>query len=301
MASFEVVTIEKVDRTSYPCIFQNCVVQPAASLDCSLSVVKMKALQRYVRPQVVETWSPTQIAEYYNSTDHFYCPTYGTLQRKLAVSNLIFKDHKNLDAKKRTAGIELQLWDKFVSARLKELPKEYKISEEFEHRLDRTWKRISGRQSTIPAANFLEFFVEYNKHYTGEFPFDQTSILGMLHPVRGHLTRLPCSLQWQQFLHFLQLESLASFERQKGQQLPAKQICVYNLWKLMDTTGYLDFPRFLQLLHAMHISPISTFEDLKKELAWTLRDLPTELTGMHTGKAALRFELARRLFLERNE
>lgn len=261
----------------------------------------MKALQRYVRPQVTETWSPTQIAEYYNSTEHFYCPAYGRLQHKLSVSQRIFQATTSLDKKKRTAEIEMKLWSRFVSARLKALPEQYRISEQFEHKLDRTWKRISGRQASIPAANFLEFFVDYNQHYTGEFPYDQIAILGMLHPIRGHFTRLPCSLQWQQFLHFLQLESLASYERQNGQQLPAKQISVYNLWTLLDNTGHLDFPRFLQMLHALHIYPITTFADLKKELAWTLRDLPKELNGMDENNAVLRFELARRLFLERNE
>lgn len=263
----------------------------------------MKALQRYVRPQVTESWNKRQVVEYYGNTQMFYCTAYEKLQRGLLISQQAFQMAKNLDNKQKAAETELLLWRNFISERLKELPEQYKINKLLEHHLERTWKRISGRQTLIPAANFLEFFVEYNKHYSGEFPFDQIALLGMLHPIRGHLTRLPGSFHWQQFLHFLQLETLATYERQNGQQLPAKQISAYNLWIALDEqqTGYLDFPRFLQMLHVLHISSVFTFADLTKELAWTMRDLPRELEGMSEGKAVFRFELIRRLFLERNE
>ncbi len=39
---------------------------------------------------------------------------------------------------------------------------------------------------------------------------------------------------------------------------------------------------------------------LKKELEWVLKDLPREFEGMNEKEAVFRFELLRRLFLERN-
>lgn len=263
----------------------------------------MKALQRYVRPQVIESWSKGQVAEYYGSSQVYYCAAYEKLQQGLRISQQAFQMAKNLDNKKKAAETEQLLWSQFISDRLKQLPEKYEMNKLLEHHLERTWKRISGRQALIPAANFLEFFMEYKKHYSGDFPFDEIAILGMVHPIRGHLTRLPGSFSLQQFLRFLQLETLATYERAEGQHLPAKQISAFNLWLALDDqhTGYLDFPRFLQMLHVLHISSVHTFADLTKELSWTMRDLPRELEGMSETKAVLRFELVRRLFLERNE
>lgn len=266
-------------------------------------VVNMRALQRYVRPQLVESWSPTQVAEYYGSSQQFYCAAYGKLQKELQGTQKAFQAEKNLEEKKKIATAELQLWRTFVSSRLADLPAHFNISKLVQSRLERTWQRIARRRTLIPAAEFLEFFTEYNKHYTGDFPFDQTAVTGLVHPYHGHLTRLPNLFHWQQFLHFLRIEALASYERKTGQQLPAKQLSSYNIWTALDTehAGHLDFPRFQQLLQALHIPTVTNFKELRKELTWTMRDLPQELEGMSESKAVLRFELVRRLFLERNE
>ena len=265
-------------------------------------MVNMRSLKRYVRPHVKEPWSKTQVAEYYGKAQTFYCAAYKKLHQGLQLSQLAFQNAESLQEKQKVATAELQLWSEYVAERLKDMPAHFQVSKLVEHRLERTWKRVGGRQTLIPAANFLEYFNEFNKHYTGDFPFDQEAILGMIHPVRGHLTRLPGSFHWEQFLHFVKLETLASYERHVGQQLPAKQIGAYNLWTVLDVqkTGHLDFPRFAQLLHALHIT-VTNFAELTKELEWTTRDLPKELEGMNESKAVLRFELARRLFLERNE
>lgn len=266
-------------------------------------VVNMRALQRHIRPPSVEPCSKTQVAEYYGRSQQFYCSAYEKLHRELQASQQAFQTAKDLEGKKKVATTELLLWRTFVSSRLEDMPAHFHIGKLVQNRLERTWMRIGLRRTLIPATDFLQFFTEYNKHYTGDFPFDQTAINGLVHPVRGHLTRLPNLFHWQQFLRFMQIEALASYERSTGQQLPAKQISTYNIWTTLDTeqTGHLDFPRFQQLLHALHIVSVTNFEELHKELAWTLRDLPRELEGMSESKAVLRFELARRLFLERNE
>jgi len=68
---------------------------------------------------------------------------------------------------------------------------------------------------------------------------------------------------------------------------------------LSNQLGYLDFPNFQALLHALHIE-IGTFATVQKQLEWMLKDLPSELEGMSEKDAVFRFELFRRLFLERN-
>ena len=50
----------------------------------------------------------------------------------------------------------------------------------------------------------------------------------------------------------------------------------------------------------MYIDPGTSFSDMKRELAWTLRDMPGELDGMTDANAIVRFEVFQRLFLERN-
>ena len=262
----------------------------------------MRALQRYVRPPLVAPYSKTQVAEYYGKTQQYYCIAYEKLIQGLQSSQQAFQTAESLEAKKKIATSELLLWRTFVTSRMQDLPTHYQIRKPMQNRLERTWNRIANRRTLIPAADFVKYFSEFNKHYTGDFPFDQVAVDGIAHPVKGHMTRLPNTFHWQQFLRFLQNETLASYERQTGQHLPAKQISAYNLWTVLDTeqAGYLNFQRFQQLLHALHLPPVTTFADLQKEFAWTLQDLPKELEGMSESKSVLRFELIRRLFLERN-
>lgn len=61
----------------------------------------------------------------------------------------------------------------------------------------------------------------------------------------------------------------------------------------------MDFVGFQAILHTLHID-IEGFHTLEKEIEWVLKDLPGEFEDMKEKEAIFRFELLRRLFLERN-
>jgi hypothetical protein len=266
--------------------------------------MKAKALSKFIRPNVApETFNRLQIAEYYGLSPKYHCKAHQTLVTNREVSLQAFADTLDLGERKRVAEAEMMLWSQYIKERMTALPHQFRFDPELLYRLNRIWKRVSGRSTFVEAKDFLEYFTTYNEYYPGKFPFDQYAIVSMLHPIRGHLTRLPGKFTYDQFLDFLKMETLASYERFVGEQLMAKQISAFNLWTFFDNnrTGYLGLEKFKKLMHVFYIEGIKTVQDLETELAWTLKSLPQELEGMTDQDAVLRFELAKRVFIDRNE
>jgi hypothetical protein len=263
-----------------------------------------KALTQYTKPIPSSKVRPMelQLREYYGLGD-YHCIPHQNLAEKLKIMRQSYAEAESLEVKQKVAKIELELWVKYINERLEVLADSFKLKATAHARLQKIWNKFLNRgEDTVECSRFLEFHNLYIDEYNFEIPIDDRSLMEMLHPHYGYLTNLPVRLNFNQLLKFYALQSLASFERLEGEELLARQLSALNYWRCVDTAdkGIVNLTQFNQLLQAFKLPELNSKAEIERTFAWTLKELPNELNHMDEAKGLLRFELVRRIFLERN-
>ena len=89
-------------------------------------------------------------------------------------------------------------------------------------------------------------------------------------------------------------------ERLEGQSLLAEEISALSYWLIIDkeAVGYLNFDKFFLILKAFRENvKEGTIEEIKEEYKFLLSLNPGEF--LQKGNTHVRFDFARRIFLER--
>ena len=256
-------------------------------------------LQKYKKPIPEPIFKPMsqQLSELLGQASNYHNAEYEKLSKQLVETNQAYSSASSADVQTQVGSEEFSLWKTYIGARLNQLPEDYLLKDEVRIRMNKSWRRMLKRDyDRIPCSQMLDLHKEFISSFQFDVPADDLCMAEMLHPHLGYLVAMPREFTFEDYLSFLNIMNLASFERFSGQELLAKQLSCFAYYNFIDIpqTGVLDWTLFKDLLATFKF-PIEEESELASEFAWTPQDTPNEIAYN-----VYRLAFAQRIFLERN-
>mmetsp|Transcript_48843 Transcript_48843/g.56140 ORF Transcript_48843/g.56140 Transcript_48843/m.56140 type:complete len:284 (+) Transcript_48843:96-947(+) len=236
-------------------------------------------------------------------SNSYHCREYETLVKGLKGTLQEYKNTRDSTTKKQIAEEEFNLWSAYVDHRSQSLAGQFRITTQVEDSFREVFDQARRRKEyTIQGEDVLKFFDLYRQTFKFETAFEPKNLIQMIHPYYGYLMHTPIALSFDDLMKIFKIQLISSFERSLGQTFLAEELAAFSYWQHIDQEGqgYLDLEGFGNVLKFLRFYNLESLEAIREEFAWTLLPLDGELKNMTEEDAIFRFELIRRIFLERD-
>ena len=182
-------------------------------------------LQKYKKPIPEPIFKPMaqQLSELLGQASNYHNTEYEKLSKQLVETNQAYLSASSGDVQRQVGSDEFSLWRMYIEARSNQLPEDYLLKDEVRIRMHKSWRRMLKRdQDWIPCSQLLDLHKDFISSFYFDVPADDLAIAEMLHPHLGYLVQMPREFNFDDYLNFLNIMNLASFERFSGQELLAK-------------------------------------------------------------------------------
>lgn len=167
----------------------------------------------------------------------------------------------------------------------------------------------------MPGPELVDFHGEFARKFDFKMPIHPRHLAQMINPYQGYLGAMQKHFRFEELVQVYKIQAVASLERSTGRDLLAEELSCLSFWMAHSDKSSLNYEDFRELLVGFRFN-LPTVADFRQEFMTLLhKDAGHgELTLVHTKEVGLldedenaekhlvnvfRFDLARRIFLER--